>query len=230
MNKISYKTYLNDRLNQVDFHGLSTYPLYVQVTFDRKTLFFKSYYFELFSKPWYTVTIPDGSTQGPALKQIIEKENEVIRFVIEKLNDGFSLEAFKRLYAYFSRDICEATEVSFVTYLYLFFAEKNLPHMSKLIKWGTIHLVAYDLVMDLKKIVKEPLYDELIKQSYFQAPPYLQLFSFMRNTKNKPMFCLTAMEWDNIETIKAFKEFIESAYPKMNSTELIGQVNNWAKY
>ena len=60
MNKISYKTYLNDRLKQVDFHGQLTCPLYVQVTFERKTIFFKSYYFELFSKSRYGLELPDS--------------------------------------------------------------------------------------------------------------------------------------------------------------------------
>lgn len=56
--KISFKTYLNDRLKQVDFHGQLTFPLYVQVTYERKPIYFKSYYFELFSKPRYLLTIP----------------------------------------------------------------------------------------------------------------------------------------------------------------------------
>lgn len=227
--KISYKTYLNDRLKEVDFHGKLTHPLYVQVTYERKTIFFKSYYFELFSKPRYAMELPDGGIKGPDMEMIIEKENVVISFVIEKLKDGFSLEAFKKLYAYYSKDLCDATEFAFITYLYLFFDERKIPHMAELIKWGTLHVGTYNLMMDFKKTFKKDLYKELIVQSFHQAPPYLQLYTFMMHAKKWPMLCLTAMEWDNMETVKAFKEYVEAHYPKMKSTTLIGQVNNWPK-
>jgi len=228
--KISFKTYLNDRLKQVDFHGQLTHPLYVQVTYERKTIFFKSYYFELFSKPRYAIHLPDGNIKGPDLEQIIEKENEVIRFVIDKLQDGFSLEAFKNLYAYFSTDLCDATEFDFITYLYLFFDDKELPAMAELIKWGTLHLVTYDLVMEFKKTLKGSLYAELIEQAFEKAPPYLQLYGFIVHNKRSPLFCLTAMEWDNVEMVRSFKEYVELHYPKLKSTILIGQVNAWSKY
>ncbi|MDB4901943.1 MAG: hypothetical protein JWQ63_1224 [Mucilaginibacter sp.] len=228
--KISFKTYLNDRLKQVDFHGQLTYPLYVQVTYERKTIFFKSYYFELFSKQRYAMQLTDGNIKGPDLEQIIEKENEVIRFVIDKLKDGFSLEAFKKLYTHFSTDLCDATEFDFITYLYLFFDDKELPHMAELIKWGTLHLVTYDLVMEFKKTLKKSIYAELIEQAFQKAPPYLQLYNFMMHTKKSPMLCLSAMEWDNIETIKSFKEYVELHYPNLKYSTLIGTVNNWLNY
>ncbi|MFI5139384.1 MAG: hypothetical protein ACHQIM_16295 [Sphingobacteriales bacterium] len=228
--KISYKTYFNDRLKQVDFHGRLTHPLYVQVTYERKTIFFKSYYFELSSKPRYAMTLPDEGPKGPDLEMIIEKENEVIRFVIDKLKDGFSLEAFKKLYAYFSKDLCDVTEFDFITFLYLFFEEKDMPHMAELIKWGTLHVMAYDLIADFKKTFQKDLYNELIEKSFYHAPPYLQLYTFMMHTKKWPMLCLSAMEWDNIDTVRAFKEYVEIHYPDMKSTELVGQVNSWRNY
>lgn len=230
MNKISYKTYLNDRLKQVDFHGQLTYPLYVQVTFERKTLFFKSYYFELFSKSRHALELPDGSVKGPDMEQIIEKENEVISFVIDKMKDGFSLEVFKKNYAYLSKDLCDVTEFDFITFLYLFFDDKEMPHMAELIKWGTMHLVTYDLIMEFKKTLKKSLYNELIEQAFEKAPPYLQLYSFMMHTKKWPMLCLTAMEWGNMETTRSFKKYVELHYPNLKSTTLIGQVSAWSNY
>ncbi|SCW72022.1 hypothetical protein [Mucilaginibacter sp. NFR10] len=230
MNKISYKTYLNDRLKQVGFHGQLIHPLYVQVTYERKTIFFKSYYFELFSKARYAMHLPDGKIKSPDLEQIIEKENEVIRFVIDKLQDGFSLEAFKKLYTHFSTDLCDATEFDFITYLYLFFDDKELPHMAELIKWGTLHLVTYDLMMEFKNTLKKSLYTELIEQAFQKAPPYLQLYGFVMHNKRSPLLCLTVMEWDNIETVRSFKEYVELHYPKLKSTILIGQVNAWSNY
>lgn len=68
--KVSYKTYFNDRLKQEFFHGELTYPLYAQVTFDKKSIFFKSYYFELFLNPRYVIYM-DGKMHGPSIESII---------------------------------------------------------------------------------------------------------------------------------------------------------------
>lgn len=75
---------MNDRLKQVDFHGQSTYPLFVQVTYDRKPIYFKSYYFELFSKPRHLLTVTSVGTKAPKLDEIIKRENAVINFIIDK--------------------------------------------------------------------------------------------------------------------------------------------------
>ena len=92
--------------------------------------------------------------------------------------------------------------------------------MAELIKWGTLQLVTYDLIMDFKKVLKKALYNELIEQAFEKAPPYLQLYSFMMATKKWPMLCLTAMEWDNMETIRSFKKYVELHYPKLKSNTL----------
>jgi hypothetical protein len=227
VNKISCKTYLNDRLKQVDFHGQLTHPLYVQVTFERKTIFFKSYYFELFSKPRYLLDIPPLKPKGPELEDVIAKEIEVIDFIIEKHKNDFSLEVFKKDYTYFSRDLCDVTESGFLDYIYTFFWDEGMPFMGDLVKWGGKSLVAYDLVGDFKKILNKALYNKLVENSYDYSPPYLPLYGFMEQTKKWPTLCLTVMEWDNIETVKAFKGFVELHYPYMESTKLIGQVSNW---
>ncbi|MEN0053051.1 MAG: hypothetical protein AAGC65_05250 [Mucilaginibacter sp.] len=174
--------------------------------------------------------LADGNVKYPDLEQIIEKENEVIRFVIDKLKDGFSLEAFKKLYVYFSTDLCDATEFDFITYLYLFFTDKELPHMAELVKWGTLRLVTYDLVKEFKNTLKKSLYAELVEQAFEKAPPYLQLYSFVMHNKRSPLHCLTAMEWDNVETVRSFKDYVELHYSELKSTILIGQVNAWPNY
>ncbi|HEY8784116.1 MAG TPA: hypothetical protein VIM16_20985 [Mucilaginibacter sp.] len=228
--KITYKTYLNERLKQVDFHGQLTHPLYVQVTFERKTIFFKSYYFELFSKPRYFLIVPGAGSKGPSLEQVIEKETEVVNFILNKFKDDFSLEKFKTAYAYYSKDLCDITEKGFIDYLYTFFWDKGSPHIGDLIKWGGSHVVAYDLLKDFKRTFNKTLYDELVENSFYYAPPYLPVYGYMQQTKRWPMLCLTMMEWDRAETKAGFKEYAEKNYPNMNSTELIGQVNNWPNY
>src|SRR5260221_10619501 len=104
--KVSYKTYLNDRLKQVPFHGKLTHPLYVQVTYDRKTIFFKSYYFDLFAQPKYDFL------QMP-LFQVDELESSVAEFLIKWDVEKFSLDHFSHRYKMFSKDLLDSFDGPF---------------------------------------------------------------------------------------------------------------------
>ena len=223
--KISYKTYLNYRLKQVNFHGILTFPLYVQVTFERKTHFFKSYYFELFSKERYFLTVPGTSiAEGPGLLQVIGMETEVIRFIIEKYKDDFSLEIFKKAYAYYSKDLCDELESDFLAYLFTFFYDEGLPALAETIKTGAKCVIAYELVRDLKTALQKTIYDKLIANSVYYAPPYLPAYGFMKATKRWPMLCLTMMEWEQRDTQKAFRSYVSNHYPEMDADAIIAQI------
>lgn len=223
--KISYKTYFNYRLKQVNFHGMLTYPLYVQVTFDRKAHFFKSYYFELFSKERYFLTVPGtGIAEGPGLLQVIGMETELIRLIIEKYKVDFSLEGFKNAYAYYSKDLCGELESGFLAYLYTFFYDEGLPALAETIKTAAKSSVAYDLVQDLKVALQKTIYEKLIANSFYYAPPYLPIYGFMKATKRWPMFFLTVMEWEQPETQSAFSTYLSNNYPEMDADAIIGKI------
>lgn len=226
--KISYKTYLNDRLKQVDFHGNLTYPLYVQVTFERKTIFFKSYYFELFSKPRYFLVVPGVGSKGPTLEEVIEREHEVIAFIIEKHKDDFSLEVFKQAYAYYSKDLCDVTEKGFINYLFTFFWDEGIPALGDIVKNGSTKVIAYEAVRDMKKSFNKTFYEKLVANSFYYAPPYLPIYGFMAQTKRWPMLILTVMEWKRPKTQAEFKKYATLYYPAMPMEELVIQVNKWA--
>jgi hypothetical protein len=228
--KISYKTYLNDRLKEVDFHGRLTHPLYVQVTHERKTIFFKSYYFELFSKPRYLLMVPPLPPKGPTMDEVIASENEVIDFIIERHKDDFSLDIFKKEYAYYSKDLCDINEKGFMGYLYTFFWDEGMPFIGELIKSGGKDIVAYDLLRDFKKSMNKDLYDKLVANSFHYSPPYLPLYGFMMQTKRWPMLILTVMELERPENIRGFMEFVMTYYPNMPAGQLLEQVACWEKY
>jgi len=226
MNKISYKTYYNDRLKQVDFHGRVTYPLYVQVTYERKTIFFKSYYFELFSKPRFFLDVPGAGSKVPELELAIRKEHEVIDFIINKHQDDFSLEIFKDAYNYYSKDVCDLAESGFRDYLFTFFWDVGSPHLGDLVKHGGKSVVAYDLVRDFKRNFQKEKYDKLVKNSFEHAPPYLPLYGFMSERKRWPELCLTMMEFRDLETAVEFRAYVERVYPGVNVLELAKEVIN----
>ena len=225
MNKISYKTYYNNRLKEVDFHGQQTHPLYVQVTYERKTIFFKSYYFELFSKPRFFLDVPGAGAKGPELELAIRKEHEVIDFIIEKHRDDFSLEIFKDAYVYYSKDVCDLAEAGFRDYLFTFFWDEGSPFLGDLVKYGGKHVVAYDLVRDFKRNFQKERYDKLIKNSFEHSPPYLPLYGFMSERKRWPELCLTMMEWRSVEVTITFKAYLDCVYPDVNGIELVKEVN-----
>ena len=228
--KITYKTYLNNRLKEVNFHGKLTHPLYVQLTYERKTIFFKSYYFELFSKPRYFLIVPGAGSKGPELDEVIEKEKQVIDFILEKHKDDFSLEVFKKAYNYYSKDLCDVNEPGFLDYLFTFFWDKGNPHLGDLVKWGGRHVMAYNLVRDFKRTLNKPLYDELVTNAFYFAPPYLQVYGFMAQNKRWPMLILPVHEWSRPETQAAFREFVGIYYKAMDTEELVAKVNKWQDY
>lgn len=210
--KVSYKTYFNERLRQVSFHGKLTQPLYIQITFDRRTTFFKSYYFELFSKPKYHLLAAEKKG-GPSLEQVIDKEKELIDFVIDKTLDDFSLERFKEQYNYYCRDLCEVTEGGFREYLFTFFHDKGMPILAATLNEGSKTKILYDVVRDLKTASRPPLYDELIENSFYYAPPYLPLFGFMMQFKKWPLLSLSVMEVNLPDVRTNLGAYAEKYYP-----------------
>ncbi|TRW23607.1 hypothetical protein FMM05_13175 [Flavobacterium zepuense] len=224
--KVTYKTYLNDRLKQVSLHGQQTYPLYVQLTYERKTIFFKSYYFELFSKPRYFLSVA-GLSKGPSLEEITTKENAAIDFIISKYKDDFSIELFKEKYAYYSKDLCDETEGGFIDYLQVFFKDEGMPTFAVAISQGAKLRVAYDVVQDMKRALTKPLYDKLVQNSLYYAPPYLPLYGFMKETKSWPMLCLTVMEWEDKKTNALFEKYLKKHYPSINSCKVMDEVEKW---
>lgn len=224
--KISFKTYLNDRLKQVDFHGQLTFPLYVQVTYERKPIYFKSYYFELFSKPRYLLTVPGVGSKAPTIDQIIERENEVISFIIEKYKDNFTLELFKSTYAYYSKDLCDMMEYGFVKYLQTFFWDEGNPAFGDVLLQGCKNVIAFDVVRDFKRVLSKPFYEKLVTNSLYYAPPYLPIYAFMTQTKRWPMIILTVMEFDQSDTKEAFLQYTTKFYPQRPAEELLERALN----
>lgn len=229
MSKISYRIYYNERLKQVDFHGQQTHPLYIQVTFNRRPIYFKSYYFELFSKPRYFLVVPGIGSKGPDIAEVIEREKEVIEFIIEKHKDNFSLDVFKTAYAHYSKDLCDTTEKGFIDYLFHFFWDEGMPAYRDVFSQGSKKVIAFEMVRDMKRSFNQPLYERLIGHSLYYAPPYLPLYGFMERRKRWPMLILTVMEMEENETKTAFKEYLIHNFPQRPALEILAEVEKCSK-
>jgi len=222
--KISYKTYFNERLKKVSFHGVTTYPLYIQVTFERRTIFFKSYYFELLSHGKYARI--GGRRKYPSIQQVIDKENELIEFIVSKMVADFSLEEFKRHYNYYCRDLCQAMEQKFRDYIYTFFADKGMPRLASVIQRGSIEQPLFGIVEDLKIALKKPLFLELLGNSQYYAPPYLLVFEFVALHTKGNLASISVKDWSDLDIQNAFEAFLTAKHADLARAQVIKQVND----
>jgi len=226
--RISYKTYQNDRLKKVNFHGKKVYPLYIQVTFDRRTTFYKSNFFDLFSQPKYAIRVA-GETFGPKLQVVIEKENDLIEFIIEKHKDDFSLDLFKQEYNYYSQDLLDLMEPGFQNYLYTFFHDEGMPALADALKGGAPERPLCDVVEDMRMALKPDLYKRLVENSFYYAPPYSTLYEFVKNWRFKPPVSLTFKDWEQKGVQEAFVEFVNRACPDANLSSILREIEKLEK-
>ncbi|SDX67033.1 hypothetical protein SAMN05444410_12426 [Hydrobacter penzbergensis] len=210
--KVTYKTYFNERLKKSQFHTRLMHPLYVQVIFDRIPIIFKSYYFDLFSKPKYAIRLA-GQVFTPDIKEIIKKEEALIEFIIGKNRDNFSLELFKKEYAFYCRDLLDLMEADFLDYLFTFLHDEGLPALADTIKKGAGNCKAYDIVRDMKSAFNDKTYNTLIENSFYYAPPYLPLYAFAEKPKSTPFTCFTVREWEQPSVKDDFAAFFKKRYP-----------------
>ena len=139
----------------------------------------------------------------------------------------FSIERFREQYLYYCRDLCDVTEDGFREYLFTFFHDKGMPVFAATLNEGSKPKILYDVVWDLKKALRPELYDELIENSFYYAPPYLPLFGFMMQFKKWPLLSLVVMEWENLEVQKRFADYCTKNFPTCDLIEIMRQIYRW---
>ena len=224
--KVTYKTFYNERLKKSFFHTKLIHPLYVQVTFDRIPIYFKSYFFDLFSKPKYAIRVA-GQLFTPHINEIIKKEETLVEFIIDKNLDNFSLDLFKKEYAYYSRDLLDIMEEDFLDYLFTFLHDEGLPYLADTIKKGASDCKLYDLVNDLKRSLNSSLYKKLIENSFHYAPPYLPLYAFTEKPQKTMNKILAVMDWEQPATKGRFISFFKKDYPHKDAIEVLNKIQKW---
>ena len=221
--KITYKLYDNDRLKKISFHNKLMYPLYVQVIYNRFNITFKSYYFDLFSKAKYALKVAGKSTI-PDIKEIIKKEQRVIDFVIEKNRSRFSLDIFKEEYVFYSRDLLDILEDDFLQYLFIFLNDAGLSSLADVVKRGSPGSKLFDLVLDMKSALNRPLYNRLIENSFYLAPPYLPLSLFALQEQKNSLLSLSVLDWQDNKLQGQFIGFFKKHYPDMDVNRTLEKI------
>lgn len=226
VSKISYKTYFNDRLKQVSFHGVLSFPLYLQVTFARKSIFFKSYYFQLFFKARY-VNMAGIKAQQSLINKIIKKEIDLLKFIVGKNISTFSLEHLKVQYAHYCKDLLDEMEPTFLSCLKTFLEDEGLPALGNTFQHGSQINSAFDLIQDMKKAFVPSLYQKLVNNSLFYGPPYLPLYDFMLLNNRARLQSITIKEWEEQNLKEPFLAFLAEKYPSVDAPALLKKIEEW---
>jgi hypothetical protein len=224
--QVTYKVYHNERLKKVSFHGKPMYPLYLRLTFDRRTTEYRSNLFDLFMKPKYGIRV-SGEIYPPHIERIIEREEKLIEFVIDRHPEDFSLELFKKEYDYYSRDLLDEMEPGFMNYLRVYFDDEGMPYLGDALANSQPEVSIFDVTLDLKRGLKPDLYQHLIDQSFLHAPPYFPLHYFIEVPLRWPLRILTVMEWENPKTKEGFREYLQKYYPHQDAGEVTAEVETW---
>lgn len=222
--RVTYKVYHNERLKKVSFHGKLVYPLYLRLTFDRRTTEYRSNLFDLFMKPKYGIRV-SGEIFPPHIDKIIEREEKLIEFIIDRHPNDFSLELFKKEYDYYGRDLLDEMEEGFLNYLRLFFDDEGMPHLGDAFALSYQEVTLYDVVLDLRRALKPDLYQRLIEHSFLFAPPYYPLHQFLDTPLRPSLKVFTVMDWEDSSTKQKFQEFMKSFYPKQEVLSVINQID-----
>jgi hypothetical protein len=203
--QVSYKTYLNERVKPVLFRDRETFPLYVQVTYDRKTTSLKSYYFDVFAQPMYDYL-------GTTLAQMDELESRAIDYVTVKYADRFYLSEFPTWYKLFNRDVLDGLERPFKEWLISYFEGERAPGYAALLRMGMQTVCALELLDEFKIALAPDLYERLMAKAAKDAPPYIPMAEYIRNRQPKGPFCLPVHEWIQHETQVDAEEYIYNEF------------------
>jgi hypothetical protein len=225
--QVTYKVYHNERIKKVSLHGKLVYPLYIRLTFDRRSTEYKSNMFDLFMKPKYGIRV-SGQVYPPSIEKIIQREEKLIEFVIDRHPDDFSLEMFKQEYDHYSRDLLDEMEPGFMNYVRTYFDDEGMPYLGDALATTQSEVSLFDVTLDLKKALKPDLYQRLIDQSFLYTP-YFALHYFIEVPLRWPLRILTVMEWESPMTQEKFSDFMEKYYPEQDGVEIVNQLKNLLK-
>ena len=226
--QVTYKVYHNERLKKVSFHGKPMYPLYIRLTYDRRTTEYRSNLFDLFIKPKYGIRV-SGQVYPPPIEKAIQREEKLIEFIIDRHLEDFSLEMFKQEYDYYSQDLLDEMEQGFMNYLQTFFEDEGMPYLGNALRAGAPECSLYDIVSDMKWSFKPDLYGRLFEHSFYYAPPYLVLYQFAEQLVKRPLTSLILMEWEDAETKEKFIEFMKKYYPDKDLPDILAAIDEYMK-
>jgi hypothetical protein len=216
--KVTHKVYFNERVKQVLFRGKETYPLYVQVIYNRSNIIFKSYYFDVFAQPKYDYL-------GLTIPQIEALEKQIFDFVFNLLTDknaaGFDLPDFSRAYKMFSADIMDSLDDPFKSFLTDFFRQEGLEGHSMMVEQSTGDVSVIQLLDEFKETLQPALYQRILEKAIDKAPPYIPLAAYIRQQNPDGPFFLPVYQWADLNYQSAFEGYMDLEYQRYDMGKVL---------
>ncbi|RWU08198.1 hypothetical protein [Pedobacter chitinilyticus] len=220
--KVSYKTYLNQWLKEVPFHGRNSHPLYCQVTYQRRPIYFKSAIYELLSAPRFQES-RNGKRIVPLMSFADRVENEHLSYAINSCSDDFSLEEFKLKYAYYTTDLCMSMEEGLRLVLSLHFSEIGLPSIGKAVLASAPSTILYDLLQELYQLIRPGTVKE-IQKTLSGLLPYQDLYDYVSTKRKVTERIFTLKDWE-LEREK----FVLFQQARRRDGTAVERIDRWAE-
>jgi hypothetical protein len=201
--KVTYKTLHYDRVKPVTFRDTEVFPLYIQITYDRKTTYFKSSFFEIFQQPKYDYL-------NVSLQDIEQLETATIDFIVNRFSETFSLDQFRIWYPMFSQDVLDSLDAPFKSWFSIFLSHQNFTGFSNLIQAGIEKVSALQILEETKNIFSSDLYTQMMEKAVKDAPPFIPLSLFILTQKKKGPFSLPLHEWVKIQNSQELDDFLRA--------------------
>jgi hypothetical protein len=194
--------------------------LYFSITFKRQQNHYKSYFFDLFSRPAFQYA-------GVAYADVRKLEESGLDYIIAKNSESFSLELFRHEYKRLSRDLLSVAEGPFFTFLVDFFFDKGIPRYPGIVTATEGKITGYDLVDALSASLKTELLDELRATASSYCLPYLPLLQFARKKWPDQPLCFPGFKWEDPGIQEEFRTYMIQHFTDQNVNETIAQINHY---
>ncbi|MBX2944105.1 MAG: hypothetical protein KF860_17375 [Cyclobacteriaceae bacterium] len=213
--KITYVLYPNERRAAGLFGDKAQHPIYIRLIHNRSPRYFKSYYFDLLSRPKYSTI---GIKSEVLLEQVKEREEALLNFLVLKHKDSFDFDLFKKEYPFYAEDLLYRMEGYFLEYMVTFFADEGLPSISRTLYEGGKIDTCYSILNQLRSSLKESTYNKLIENAVWYGPPYIPIYKFAKQKNPNLVPVFSVKDWRNNVKKQELTEFIKSFHPAYAET------------
>jgi len=212
--KITYKVFLFERVKKkIPFLNTATYPVQIRLTAGQRTIYLKSHFFSMMQMNKYQEELP-GNMEKIVLKNIIDLEEELMEYILQRKNVAASLDAVRSEYHFLCQDILHVLDEPFKQFLVDFFFAENLPAWSTFIKNDGGNHRSEFILHDLEKSLQPAVIHKLKQMAVEKAPPYIPCMQFYRKKMLHPLPLFPVYYWQQDTIAAEFSAFIHEEFPE----------------
>lgn len=221
--KISSKVFLFHRVKKkTSFFGQETYPVQIRFTAGSKSIYLKSFFFELLKQEKYQA---EGASQPVSVDQVIQLEETLLYHLLGMGNRGTSLQELRARYYDAAFDLLGALDESFKAFLVNFFMAERLPAYASFIRDASgIHSAGY-LMAGLTGALHEKVLEKLHAAASATAPPYLPFLHFFTSNIQETIPVFPAYRWREPRIVAAFTSFLMREFPDYDPIAAISAID-----